>query len=149
MGRKNKRDRPRPGQKPPTEDARTHPPSQQHTKVVVSFEYYEAGEQYCLCHLNQDQIRLFLSCLQKLTQRTWQQLFEGSSKNSADKAGLNCTRYQRSTLSNPSMWPDRLGQDIEHVLGVRASSRSRLYGVRVSQVFHVLWFDEDHSIVKV
>jgi hypothetical protein len=148
MGRKNKHNRPRPGQKPVTEDARTHPPSPQHTKVVVSFEYYEVREHYCLCHLNKDQIKLFLDCLHKLTQRTWQQLLAGSSRNPANKTGLNSTFYHRTDLSNPGIWPKRLGPDIEQLLGIRASERSRVFGVRVSGVFYVLWFDEAHSIVR-
>jgi hypothetical protein len=116
--------------------------------MMTSNAYYDAGNQYCLCHLSEEQIKLFLSCLQKLTQRTWQQLIEGSSKNPANGTGLNATLYHRSALSNPDFWPGILGPDVESVVGVRASDRSRVFGVRIGQVYYVLWFDEGHSVVR-
>jgi len=143
MGRKDKRLPPRPGQKSPTDDARTVPPSPQQDKVVVSFEPYESGSTYCLCRLIKEQIKLFLSCLHKLTKQTWQQLQDSGGS----RTGLNYTRYARSALRNPDMWPKVLSPDIDRISGVRASERSRLYGARIKDVFHVVWFDEAHEII--
>jgi hypothetical protein len=148
MGHKNNPPRPRPGQSISPEDARQNPPSPIHSKARVSFEYYETGEKYCLCHLNRDQITSFLDCLRKLTERTWQQLVDGASKTPSNKTGLNCTQYNRSDLKNPRMWPKQLGPDVDILLGVRATQRRRIYGVRIQGVFYVLWFDEEHGVVK-
>jgi hypothetical protein len=101
-----------------------------------------------LCHLNKEQITSFLDCLRKLTERTRQQLIEGASKDKFSKAGLNCTVYERSDLTNRDMWPSRFGQDVTQILGVRASSRRRIFGVRLDGAFYLIWFDEDHGIVE-
>ncbi len=148
MGRnQNKPHRPRPGSPPPADDARSQRPHPQHAKVRISFEYYEAGGRYCLCHHETEHIKTFLECLRKLTERTWQQLLEGSSKNPASKSGLNCTTYERTDLTNPDIWPARLGADITTLYGVRATDRRRVFGIRVDSAFYVIWFDEGHGIV--
>ena len=140
--------RPRPGQATAPVDARQIPPSPAHTKARVSFEYYKSGDKYCLSNFNKEQIISFLDCLRKLTERTWQQMLEGTSKDSAKKTGLNCTPYTRSDLANPGIWPKQLSPDISTLFGVRATQRRRVFGVRIQSVFYVLWFDEDHSIVN-
>jgi hypothetical protein len=147
MGGKHKPLRPRPGVPPPADDARKNPPHVTHQRVLVSFEYYQAGQTYCLCNCDKEQTKSFLDCLRKLTQRTWQQLIEGSSKNRADKTGLNCTPYQRSDLRNRDIWPTWLSQDITRIYGVRASGKRRIFGARIEAAFYVIWFDDEHGVV--
>jgi hypothetical protein len=144
MGRKPPR--PRPGQKTPPEDARQHPPSPVHTKVRISFERYDPGGDYCLSRCDSEQIQSFLACLRKLTERTWQQLLEGSSKG-ASKSGLNSTTYARADLRNSDIWPAWLGPDVR-IIGVRATERRRIFGARIDNVFYIIWFDERHQIVE-
>jgi hypothetical protein len=145
VSRRNSRNRP--GQKEPVEDARKHPPKPAHTKITLSFEHYAAGERFCLSQYEGEKIQSFLDCLRKLTERTWQQLVEGSSKDSAMKTGLNSTPYERSDLRNPDIWPGWLDQD-KTLLGVRATQKRRVFGVRIDNVFHVIWFDAEHGIVE-
>ena len=147
MREKRKPPLPRPGHQPAPEDSRTRPPSSVHEKVRVSFEYYEVGGKYCLSSLTREQAFSYLNAFKKLTERTWQQLLEGSSKTKGEKSGLNCTQYEKSALVNPDIWP-RLSLDITRLLGVRADERRRLSGVRVGHVFYVLWFDESHAIIR-
>ena len=137
----------KPGQKPPVEDARKRPPSLVHSKIRVSFEYYDDGNPYCLSLYNAEQIRSFLACLRKLTERSWQQLVDGSSKDPAMKTGLNSTPYSKTDLKNPDIWPSRISPDVQ-LLGVRATQRRRVFGVRIVDVFYILWFDENHEVVK-
>jgi hypothetical protein len=147
MGKK-KPARPRPGTPSSTDDARTVPPHPNHVKMRISFECYEAGQTHCLCRLNEEQIKSFLECLRKLTERTWQQLIDGSSRDPRAKTGLNSTVYERSDLINRDIWPVRFSQDITQILGVRASERRRVFGVRIDGAFYVIWFDEDHGVVR-
>lgn len=147
MARRDKPPRRRPDQPPPSERAKRPAESNTQAKASISFEYYETGGAYCLSQYNSDQVRSFLDGLRKISERTWQQLIEGASRNPAMKTGLNPTRYARSDLRNPDMWPTRLSQELTHVIGMRATDRRRVFGVRVDQVFYVLWFDEDHGIV--
>jgi hypothetical protein len=148
MAHGKKPKRPRPGQKPSAEDARSNPPSPMHVKVRISFELCEDGNDYCLSRCAVDECRSFLSCLRKLSERTWQQLLEGSSRNPSDKSGLNSTVYSKNSLTNPDIWPSRLSPDVTSLLGIRASERQRIYGVRIDNVFHVLWFDKNHEICR-
>jgi hypothetical protein len=145
MGKGKKR--PRPGQTPPTGSGPAHQPKPVHSKVTLSFEHYECGGRYCLSQWNPEQIQSFLDCLRKLSQRTWDQLLTTSSKSPALKTGLNPTLYAVSDLSGVS-WPDWLKRD-EKILGVRASDRRRVFGVRIENNFYVLWFDEGHQVCKV
>lgn len=138
--------KPKPGRKPEF-DSRQTPPKPIHTKVVVSFELYEHGGPYCLCHCDPDQTRTYLSCFRQLTSRTWQQLREGGTKDPTAKTGLNPTRYTVTDLKGVEC-PAQLSRDVT-LLGVRASARMRLFGATVEGVFYVLWFDRDHEIVPV
>ena len=144
---KGKGKTPRPGVKMPPDDSRRNPPKPIHEKVRVSFEYYEDGTDYCLSRCNAEQIRTFLRCLRKLTERTWQQLREGTSKDPAKKTGLNPTLYAKSDLKTVP-WPARLSEDVA-IIGVRATDRRRVFGASVDQVFSILWFDEGHEIVPI
>ena len=38
---------------------------------------------------------------------------------------------------------------MQKILGIRASDRRRVFGVRIGNAFYVLWFDEGHQICKV
>ena len=139
--------RPKPGRKAPAESKSEKPPRPDHTKIALSFEHYECGGRYCLSQWNQEQILSFLACLQKLSQRTWVQLLEASSKNPTLKTGLNPTLYKESELSGVS-WPAWLIRDSK-ILGLRATDRRRVFGVRLENVFYVLWFDEGHQVCKM
>ncbi len=94
MARKDKPSRQRPGQNPPFEHAR-RPVVAPDPKVSISFEYYEAGGKYCLCRCERENVIIFLACLRKISERTWQQIIAGSSKDRASKTGLNCTPYKK------------------------------------------------------
>jgi hypothetical protein len=144
MGKGKKRSKP--GQTPLAESGPVHQPKPIPSKITLSFERYECGGRYCLSQWNSEQIQSFLDCLRKLSQRTWEQLLAASSKSPALKTGLNPTLYEASDLSGAS-WPDWLKRDAR-ILGVRASDRRRVFGVRMENAFYVLWFDEGHQICE-
>ncbi len=146
MGKGQKR--PRPGERPPIDDARKHPPSPTPPpRIAISFERYESGNRYCLSRYTEEQIQVFLDGLRKLSERTWPQLLAGSSRNPALKTGLNSTAYDRSALRNPDLWPAWLDSG-KKLLGIRASERSRFFGVRSGDFFVVFWIDEGHNVVS-
>ena len=139
--------RPQPDQRSPIEEGRKVEPKEIHRKVTVSFEHYRAGSSYCLSVYNdEEQRKSFLQCLHKLTQRTWQQLLEQTSKDKALKTGLNPTAYKKSDLSRVE-WPGDLAEEVT-ILGLRATDRRRIFGASINLVFYVLWFDEGHQITK-
>jgi hypothetical protein len=137
----------KPGGKSSLEPGLERTPKPIPSKITISFERYECGGHYCLSRWNPEQIQSFLDCLRKLSQRTWDQLLTTSSKNPALKTGLNPTLYEASDLSGVS-WPAWLDRNAK-VLGVRASDRRRIFGVRIENAFYVHWFDEGHQICKV
>jgi hypothetical protein len=140
------KNRPKPGRTAAAESGLQQPPKAIHAKVTLSFEHYECGGRYCLSRWSEEQILSFLDCLRKLSQRTWEQLLAASSKTPALKTGLNPTLYEASDLSGVS-WPAWLNRDSK-ILGLRASERRRVFGVRRENVFYVLWFDEGHQVCK-
>jgi hypothetical protein len=138
---------PKPGTNPHAGSGPAHHPKPISPKVTLSFERYVCGDRFCLSKWNPEQIQSFLDCLRKLSQRTWEQLLASSSKDPALKTGLNPTLYKASDLNGVS-WPDWLKRYAK-ILGIRASDRRRVFGVRIENVFYVLWFDEGHQICKV
>lgn len=100
-----KHSRPKPGEQFPADDARRVPPRPDPYKITISFERCEIGGRFCLSTLEASQIVIFLDCLRKLTERTWQQVIDQSSKDPAKRTGLNATQYSKTSLNNPDIWP--------------------------------------------
>lgn len=146
MGRDKPRPRPVPGQRPAIAASTSLQPSSTHAKIGVSFESY-TGDRYGLHERNAEETRAFLACLRKLCERTWQQLIETTSKNPADKTGLNPTTYAKGSFRNRDIWPAHLGTELT-MIGIRSSEKHRIFGIRRQQIFYILWFVHDHKITK-
>jgi hypothetical protein len=136
--------RPRPGERPPAEDARKNPPEHPlHVPIKVSFRYYEPGERYCLSGCERDEVRAFMDSLRVLTTMTWVQVRSQGGKP-GNKTGLAYTTYEDHLVraERPNISPEL------RIAGIRAGGKMRIYGVAIENVFHILWFDRNHEIVE-
>ncbi len=79
-----------------------------------------------------------------LSQMTWEQL-RSQGGRPGNKVGLAYTVYDDHFL-NVSR-PAQVSPDLK-IAGVRASSKMRIFGVSIEQVFHVIWFDRNHEVVS-
>jgi hypothetical protein len=117
-----------------------------HTPVSVLFRYVQAGDDYCLSHCEQDDVKATAECLRKLTTMTWQEVLSSGGR-SGGKVGLGHTDYEDSVLRGVKR-PDQLSEDIT-LSGIRATQKMRIFGAYHKHVYYVLWFDPNHEIVRV
>ena len=136
MGRKPKPSKPAPSLSPKVQ---VHP---LHIPVKISFRLYESGNTYCLCEAEKDDIKHFMDSLRKLSSMTWQQVRDQGGRP-GNKTGLAYTNYSDNSLSIER--PANVSSDLE-IGGFRAGSASRVFGVAIENVFHVIWFDPHHKI---
>lgn len=136
MGRKPKTSKPAPNTSPKIQ---LHP---LHVNIKISFDLYESGNTYCLCEAEKGDIKHFMDSLRKLSSMTWQQVRDQGGKP-GNKTGLAYTNYPDHLLSMKR--PANVSLDLE-IAGFRAGSASRVFGVTIDNVFHVLWFDPHHRI---
>ena len=111
----------------------------------ITFRQFEQGTAYCLSKCSEEDIQTALTCLQKICQRTWQQIRESGAKG-AGKAGLNYESHNDTSLGTMQR-PASLSKDVV-ICSVRASEVFRIFGFRDSDAFHPIWFDPRHSICK-
>ena len=78
-----------------------------------------------------------------LSSMTWQQVREQGGRGS--KVGLGFTDYEDHLITGARR-PANISPELG-ISGIRAGSKLRLFGVKIEQVFHILWFDREHSIV--
>jgi len=112
--------------------------------VSVSFRYVEVGGRYCLSRCDREGVRIFKSCLKKLTSQNWFDVQQTGGKGGT-KVGLGYTLYSDSSLHRV-VRPTGLSRELR-IAGIRASGKARIFGVRENDVYHILWFDPDHEIV--
>ena len=121
-------------------------PSRMHTPIGVSFRRVDPGADFCLSECTRDEVREYIDALRQLTTLTWQQVLETGGKG-RNKAGLAFTPYADSDLRRVTR-PAWLSEDVR-ISAVRASQRSRIFGIYLEHTFYILWFDRGHDIVKV
>jgi len=86
-----------------------------------------------------------LAALRKLTSTTWNAAFQQGGKG-PNKTGLAPTPYKDHDLKHVKR-PAEISADLG-IIGIRASQKYRIFGVRSRDVYFVLWFDRNHEIVK-
>ena len=121
------------------------PPVRKSSFIVVSFEKYSKGGDYCLSECEQRAVRGFADGLRILCSLTRQDLMLQSSKGPG-KRGLNPTPYPDHALT--AKRPNTIPTD-SRIIGMRAGDDDRMFGYFVENVFFILWFDSHHRIVPV
>jgi hypothetical protein len=144
MGKKNAQYRERMRQQrlsPSTQEI-----SKEHAKIRLSFEFCDAGEGFCLSLCEKDDVKHAVDCFRKLTTMTWMQAIGTGTNTGGMKTGLHCTVYKDGDLkySRPSM----VSRDTP-IIGLRAGSKHRIFGVRIGEHFYPFWFDPNHVVCPV
>jgi len=113
-----------------------------HIPIKISFDHYESGSSFCLSKCNRNEVKEYMGCLRKLTSMTWQQVW---GQGGGEKTGLGFTNYEDHSITGARR-PANISPELR-ISAIRASSKLRLFGVKIENVFHVLWFDREHTIV--
>ncbi len=89
------------------------------------------------------EIDQLLQTLVKMERLTWREIKTtgGQGKSSG---GLGCKPIERRSL--PTL-PEGVPPDVQ-IHEVRVSERMHLFGYRVDAIFHVVWFDREHAVLK-
>jgi len=101
----------------------------------VSMRHIGLRARYCLSLCDRNEVAAALDCLRKMCSLSWPQIGVHS--------GLRLKKADENEL--PMQRPSFLDEGLT-ISYVRASDRFRIFGFRVGEVFHVLWFDSEHTI---
>lgn len=114
-----------------------------HTPVRLSFEYIQAGKDFCLSNSEKGEVKEVMDCLRQLTSLSWYNVLCTGGKG-GKKDGLGHTPYKDHELRIKR--PATLSLDIQ-ISAVRASKKYRVFGCYLEHVYYLLWFDRNHEIV--
>jgi hypothetical protein len=115
-----------------------------HTPVRLSFEYIQAGKNFCLSNSEKSEVKDVMDCLRQLTSLSWYNVLNTGGKH-GNKDGLGHTPYKDHELRCTKR-PAALSPDIQ-ISAVRASKKYRVFGCYFEHVYYLLWFDRNHEIV--
>jgi hypothetical protein len=127
-------------------DLKAEPPSNAPPQNArISFEKFIDGSKFRFFKCAKDEVRMALLCLQRICQRTWDQINESGAKG-GKSAGLNYEKVDDKELKGTSR-PSELSDEIV-IHSVRAMQRIRIFGYRIKDDFHPIWFDPKHEICE-
>lgn len=101
-------------------------------KLVFSFKYVDPNK-WLLSDWQGKELIELIECFKKMENMTWKEI--------KDHKGL---KY--SAIHNPPKINHfEISEDIT-ICEVRVCQVKRIHGFRLGKVFHVVWFDKDHSV---
>jgi len=109
-----------------------------------SFRFGHADEnRYRLRDWSGPEIDQLLQTLRRMERLTWREI-KTTGGQGRSSGGLGYKPIERRSL--PSL-PDGMPPDVQ-IHEVRVSERMRLFGYRVDAIFHLVWFDREHAVLK-
>lgn len=92
---------------------------------------------YCISKCQQEEKAAFADTLHKLSQMTWQQIFQ------AGKHGMGFEKIARDGIK-PGI-PPHIGEDV-NLIAFRFYGKAPMVGYRDRATFYVLWLDRDFTL---
>ena len=111
-------------------------------EISVTWKYADVGSGFCLSGCEAQEIKSALNAIRRITSMTWVMLMQSGGKQ--NKTGLHATKYEDGDLKHVTR-PQAISKDLP-MIGVRASGKFRIFGVRQDMRYHILWFDRNHDL---
>jgi len=115
----------------------TDSPDYNEKPPIFSLERLQAGD-YCLQSLDQSGKAAFAEAIFRRRSLQWKEII------STDRHGLGCEKIARSSIK--AAIPKFITEDVDHFLALRFHGKKPMVGIRIKDVFYVLWFDHNFSV---
>ena len=104
---------------------------------IFSLERLQAGD-YCLQSLDQSGKAAFAESIFRRRTLKWKEII------SAPRHGLGCEKIAKTSIK--TALPNFITDDVDHFLALRFHGQKPMVGIRIKDIFYVLWFDHNFSV---
>ena len=110
--------------------------------VRLSFEDCRDGGNHCLSMCGKAEIKAVVRCLRKFTSLDWPSAFVTGGRRKRS-GGLGYEVWDSPKLRG--MLPAHVDRGVT-IFSVRASETYRIFGFRLGDYAHILWFAREHDL---
>lgn len=104
---------------------------------VFSFRHAD-NNRYLLSEWQEDELKSLIETFKKMESLKWSEINKHK--------GLNCKPVDPDVL--PAELPEMVSPDVT-ILQIRVSKKARIFGYRIKNVFHLIWFDRNHDVFSM
>ncbi len=111
--------------------------------VFVSLRFVQ-HEQECFSNWSKNEMRVFWSFQDSLSNFTWQQVYSQSGKT--NKTGFGYTEIDKKQYPKTD-FREQLSDDIT-LFELRVDQTKRVHGFRHESIFYIFWLDKNHNLLN-